>query len=221
MSIVKRVRDIFVAGAHDLLDKLEDPVSLAKQYVRDVEQEICKAEKAISYQLLLEKQLDKLLADTTQLIEKRARQAQLAVDTNEEHIAKIALQDKLLAEKKLEMYVKQSAALQNQNATLMQQLQELKEKYLQLENKKRALIARANAAQTIRDMNASVVSLDTTSAVKGFARLEDRVSQLEADADASLRLRQSYGPPDFSSAEPSLQEQVEQEYEKLKASASK
>jgi phage shock protein A len=180
-----------------------------------------KAEKAISYQVLLEKQLDNLIVQTTELIEKRSRQAQLAIDTNEDHIAKIALQEKLLAEKKLELYRKQSEAVKNQNTSLIKQLQELKEKYLQLENKKRALIARANVAQSIRDMNTSMVTIDTTSAAKGFARMEDRVLQMEAAADASLRMRQAYGSEDLSSAELTLQEQVEQEFAKLKASESK
>lgn len=221
MSILKRVRDICFAGVHECLDKLEDPVSMTKQYIRDLEEEICKAERALSRQVLLEKRLEGLMAETTGLIEKRARQAQLAIETGEDNIAKMALQEKLLAEKKLDVYNRQYDTIKSQTAILVEQLQELKEKYLELENKKRVLMARANVAESIRNLNTSLVTIDTASAAKGFARMEERVLLMEADAEASMRIRQSYSGLASSSAESSLQDQVEEEFEKLKASVAK
>src|SRR5690242_9105178 len=104
MGIFKRVRDIAVANVNEALDKLECPATMIKQYMRDIESEIARAEAAITTQLVMEKKQERLLADTEDLIAKRTRQAQLAIDTGEDNIAKLALQDKLAYEAKLGTY---------------------------------------------------------------------------------------------------------------------
>ena len=48
MSIFKRVRDITVASINEILDKVEDPVAMLNQYLRDMESEIQKAEVAVA-----------------------------------------------------------------------------------------------------------------------------------------------------------------------------
>ena len=40
MGIFKRMKDITKASLHEALDKLEDPVVMLNQYLRDMEQEI-------------------------------------------------------------------------------------------------------------------------------------------------------------------------------------
>ena len=45
MGILKRIKNIVVADVHQTLDKIENPVSMLKQYLRETEQQITKAEK--------------------------------------------------------------------------------------------------------------------------------------------------------------------------------
>jgi phage shock protein A len=221
MGIFKRVRDIAVANVNEALDKLECPVSMIKQYMRDLEGEIASAEGAVARQIAMEKRQERLLAETEDFIAKRTRQAQLAIDTGEDNIAKLALQDKLAYEAKLATYREQYNTIKGHTVQLVEQLKELKEKYTELQQKKTVLISRANVARSTEQINLSLASIDTESATRGFARMEDRILEMEAKAEASQRIR-SLSTTATASA---LQERefaadVEQEFEKLKASKS-
>lgn len=101
MGIFKRLKGIALADINSTIDKLEDPISMLKQYLRDLEVEIKKAEKSLSNQLFIEKKYEYIIGEVEEVIIKRTRQAQLAVDQHEDEIAKLALQDKISQEKKL------------------------------------------------------------------------------------------------------------------------
>lgn len=214
--IFKRIRDIVLAGVHETLDKLEDPVALVKQYLRDMEVEISKAERTIAYQVVLEKRQVALIADTKAQIAKRGRQAQLAVETGDEEIAKVALQDKVLLESKLTVYEQQLTTLTEQTETLSEQLRELQEKFTELQAKKRLLFARAQAAKTTQELHTTLHSIDTESAVRGFARMEERVMVMEANAEATQRIRNTYRKLEQLTTDSDVQEKVAVELAKLK-----
>lgn len=55
MSIFRRIKNIVTADVHEALNKLENPVSMLKQYIRETEQQVVKAQQALSQQLFLEK----------------------------------------------------------------------------------------------------------------------------------------------------------------------
>jgi phage shock protein A len=215
--IFKRIRDIVLAGVHDTLDSLECPESLVKQYIRDVEEEIVKAERAIAYQIVLEKRQTSLIEDTKAGIAKRARQAQLAVDTGEEEIAKAALQDKVTLESRLTIYEQQLETIQIHTATLTEQVQELHGKYQEMKAKQRLLFARANAAKTHQNLAAVMHTIDADSAVRGFARMEERVELWEAKAEASQMVLSTRRKLDTLNTDTTLQDKVESELAKLKA----
>jgi len=217
--IIKRIRDIFLAGAHDSLDNMENPVSMIKQYLRDVEVEIGKAQRTIAHQIVMEKRHAALIEETKAQILKRSRQAQLAVDTDDEKIAKLALQDKVLLETRLETYEEQYATIQAHTETLHTQLRELQEKYSEMQAKKRFLFARTQAAKTQQALNVTLSTIDTESAVRGFNRMEERVEMLEAQAAASHLVQSNYRKLDRLDADTTLQDRVEIELRKLKANS--
>ncbi|MBE2949951.1 PspA/IM30 family protein, partial [Anoxybacillus flavithermus] len=107
MGILKRVKHVVLADLHDMIDKCEDPIRMTKQYIRELEEQLEQAQQALAQQFVLEQKYERLIADAKEMIEKRARQAKLAVEKNEEPIAKMALQEKIAYEKKLELYTQQ------------------------------------------------------------------------------------------------------------------
>lgn len=192
MSVLKRLRDIAVASMNDLLDQLEDPVAMLNQYVRDMESEISKAEVAIARQEMMEKKWKELEREMEARVQKRERQAQLAVDMGDDHIAREAIADKQYSQMKREEYQAQYEAAKAQKRSLQEQLQVLQDKYDELRSKKYAWMARANVASAKKQMNLAMTAIDTDSAAKGFSRIEERVMMLEADADATRRIRSTY-----------------------------
>ncbi|KMN47073.1 PspA/IM30 family protein [Bacillus sp. LK2] len=216
MGILKRIKNIVVADVHQTLDKLEKPTNMLKQYLRETEQQITKAEKALSHQYYLEKKYEALISETDALIVKRTRQAELAVSREEDHMAQLALQEKIVNEKKAELYRKQYEITKEQTATLYEQIDKLQKKYGELQYKELVLVSRLNAAQAIKESNRAIDSFHTESSVKGFARIESYVQKLEAETAASNYFYNLKSPNQQEVLDQNLQEEVKRELEKLK-----
>ncbi|QWH10777.1 PspA/IM30 family protein [Bacillus mycoides] len=216
MGILKRIKNIVVADVHQTLDKIEKPVSMLKQYLRETEQQITKAEKALSHQYYLEKKYEALISETDALIVKRTRQAELAVSREEDQMAQLALQEKIVNEKKAELYRQQYEITKEQTATLYEQIDKLQKKYGELQYKELVLVSRLNAAQAIKESNRAIDSFHTESAAKGFARIESYVQKLEAETAASNYFYNLKSPNQQEVLDQNLQEEVQLELEKLK-----
>ncbi|WP_283750981.1 PspA/IM30 family protein [Bacillus cereus] len=216
MGILKRIKNIVVADVHQTLDKIEKPVSMLKQYLRETEQQITKAEKALSHQYYLEKKYEALISETDALIAKRTRQAELAVSREEDQMAQLALQEKIVNEKKAELYRKQYEITKEQTATIYEQIDKLQKKYGELQYKELVLVSRLNAAQAIKESNRAIDSFHTESSAKGFARIESYVQKLEAETAASNYFYNLKSPNQQEVLDQNLQEEVQRELEKLK-----
>ncbi|MBK5433834.1 PspA/IM30 family protein [Bacillus sp. TH25] len=216
MGILKRIKNIVVADVHQTLDKIEKPVSMLKQYLRETEQQITKAQKALAHQYYLEKKYEALISETDALIAKRTRQAELAVSREEDQMAQLALQEKIVNEKKAELYRKQYEITKEQTATLYEQIDKLQKKYGELQYKELVLVSRLNAAQAIKESNRAIDSFHTESTAKGFARIESYVQKLEAETAASNYFYNLKSPNQQEVLDQNLQEEVQRELEKLK-----
>ncbi|MGE6309106.1 PspA/IM30 family protein [Bacillus cereus] len=216
MGILKRIKNIVAADVHQTLDKMEKPTNMLKQYLRETEQQITKAEKALSHQYYLEKKYEALISETDALIAKRTRQAELAVSREEDQMAQLALQEKIVNEKKAELYRQQYEITKEQTATLYEQIDKLQKKYGELQYKELVLVSRLNAAQAIKESNRAIDSFHTESTAKGFARIESYVQKLEAETAASNYFYNLKSPNQQEVLDQNLQEEVQRELEKLK-----
>ncbi|MCP8969468.1 PspA/IM30 family protein [Ectobacillus ponti] len=189
MGVFKRIKTILLADVHETLDKMEQPLGLLNQYVRDMEGELDKAKHALAQQLYLEKRHEQLVQETEAAVAKRTRQAELAVSRGEDDIARLALQEKLLREAKLDAYKEQHAAVKQQTAALYEQIDQLRDKYTELRHKKLVLESRAHAAKLAQQTQAVLQSFQATGFTKEFARAEEYVQKLEAQAAAQAYFR--------------------------------
>jgi phage shock protein A len=64
---------------------------MLNEYSREMEQLIAKAESALSRQIFVENKQAALILDIKSLMEKRTRQAKLALEQGDEQIAKLAV----------------------------------------------------------------------------------------------------------------------------------
>lgn len=216
MGIFKRLKGIALADINNAIDKMEEPVKMLKQYLRDLEVEIEKAENALSNQLFIEKKYEVLINESESVIEKRVRQAKLAVERNEDDIAKLALQDKISHEKKLVETKAAYETIKQQTTSLYAQVKKLQETYEQLQQKKLALIARANAAQATQHVNQTLTTFSPQNAVKGFSRMEEKILNLEAKANAAQTISELKRPQEAIFLDKVLEDEVQRELEQLK-----
>jgi phage shock protein A len=216
MGIFKRVKTITKAEINGLLDGMEDPIAMLNEYSRELEQEILKGQKALSQQYLVEKKQAALLLETEELIAKRTRQARLAIEQEEDTIAKLAVQEKLLHEKQLNLYQQQFEAIKEQTQILIEKLNQLKETYNELQHKKILLASRANVAQSIKQIQKATVSFQTDNIARGVARAEERIMLMEAQVQAGSQFSSPLAQHDAVFQNYVREEELEKELEKLK-----
>src|SRR3954452_23940906 len=95
IGIFKRLKTITMAEMNGLLDGFEDPIAMLNEYSREMEQEIVKGQKALARQIFVEKKQAALISETKAVVDKRSRQAKLAIEQGDEAMAKLAVQEKL------------------------------------------------------------------------------------------------------------------------------
>lgn len=214
--ILKRLRDITAATINEVLDHVEDPIAMLNQYMRDMEEEISKAELAVARQTALEKKWKQEMEEAGQMAEKRERQAKLAVQAGEEELARKALKEKHYYKQKAAEYLQLYEATKQQAEQLREQLLQMKDKFYEMRNKKYALLARANAAKAQQNISMTMIKFDTERAEKRFKRMEEKVMQLEAAADYMKNARFYLANEKLEQLE--KQDEIEKELEILKKS---
>jgi len=221
MGIFKRLKTITMAEINGLLDGIEDPIAMLNEYSREMEQEIVKGQNALTRQIFVEKKQAALISETRSLVDKRTRQAKLALDQGDEAMAKLAVQEKLSKENQLQVYVDQLASIKGQTQILVEKMDQLKETYNQMQQKKILLASRANVAQSMKQIQKVTVSFNTDDIARGVARAEEKILMMEAEVQAGNQFGTPLAQFDAAYDNYVSDEELNKELEKLKGEKEK
>lgn len=78
MGVFKRIKDMTKASVNDMLDKVEDPIVMLNQYLRDMEAEIHEAEVTVAKQMANERRMKQRLDEAERTSVQRESQAEVA-----------------------------------------------------------------------------------------------------------------------------------------------
>ncbi|MDQ0205324.1 PspA/IM30 family protein [Alkalicoccobacillus murimartini] len=120
MSITTRVQRLVKASIHEGLERMEDPLALVKQDIRDTKESIKKKKADISKQENMNHVFERSIEMAGKLAQKRQDQATVAIEKEEEDFARRALLEKKQALKEQDRY----RELIEQNKDLILQLKE-------------------------------------------------------------------------------------------------
>ncbi|GIO15940.1 phage shock protein A [Cohnella xylanilytica] len=187
MGVFQRVKDMTKASIHDLLDKLEDPIVMLNQYLRDMETEIHEAEVTVAKQMASERRLKQRLDEAVRIGVERESQAEQALRGGNEAVARKLLEEKVYYDQQAADLLGLHEQASAQVGELTAQLHEMKEEYYKLRNKRNELSARAQMAKARKQMAqvSSLHTIESGNASRGFHRMEEKIMQLEAEADVA------------------------------------
>ncbi|CAM3120795.1 PspA/IM30 family protein [Paenibacillus sediminis] len=215
MGVFRRMRDITVATLNERLEQSQDPVRLIDQFLMSTRQEIDEAERLYRQCASHTKQLKAQLDQAQTMRTKREEQALLALKAGEENLAKMALQEKLLYEEKVEQYSDLYEQNEQSLRDLEEQLNVLKSDYALVYSKRQYYYARMETLRLQQRMNERMGSYGTSDIPKIFSRIEDRVSDLEHESRSLRDLRRA-GQDIMNYAGTVLQSTLDQELARLK-----
>lgn len=217
MGIFRRLQMITKASIHELLDRVEDPIAMLNEYSREMEREMAKAQTSLSHQMFAENKQANLIRETKELVVKRTRQANLAMDFGEEKMMKVAVEEKMMYENFLEIYEQQYEAIKEQTNLLKEHLKNLHDIFMTLQNRKILLASRVNVAQTIKRIQATTASFETGHIVKGISRVEDQILLMESEVQANRQFTSPLLIQDIVYHHEVNENEINSEIEKLKS----
>lgn len=221
MNTFKRIGQIFSSNVNHALDKLENPSKIIRYSITKMEDTLAKAkESAVETRCNIkgrEKALEEYNAATTRW----EIRAQMAVKNGKDDLAKEAIAEKQRSAARAKAVEEELATLRSIQASQEAQIQKLSEKLQEIKDKERTLVARAEHAKERIEVEKQLSSFDCSDAIKRFNEMEERVENLEAQANMTS---QSYKTEkEFSSMEQdaSIEAELAQLKERFSPSSSK
>ncbi len=200
MGLFKRIFKIGEAEAHSLVDKLEDPIKLTEQAIRDLKEDLGESIKALAEvkamairaknEVEMHNSKAKDFENKAIALIKRAQQG--SIDGAEaDRLATSALA------KKDEHIRSLSGAVENQKkfdvsvAKLEGSIKNLKMNISKWENEARTLKARAKVAAATKNVNKQLAGVDSSSTIAMLERMKEKVNQEESIAESYAEIAES------------------------------
>jgi phage shock protein A len=192
MGIFSRLAQLIQSNLNDLISRSEDPEKMLNQIVLDMNNQLVEAKKQVAVSIADEKRLAKQLEQEVANAQEWERRAMLALRAGNEPLAKEALARKRendeLAATLQDQWTKQKTAVDQ----LKKALRLLNDKIEEAKRKKNVLIARKKRAEAQRAIQDTMSGLRDQSAFETFDRMEQKIDQIEAEAEAQTDLAAEY-----------------------------
>jgi phage shock protein A len=193
MGIFSRLFKVGQSQAHAVVDKLEDPIKLTEQGIRDLRNDLQNAMtglaevKGVSIRLAKEAEDAKRQADEYErkamLLLQRFKDGQLD-QAQAERLATEALNQKELASQRATKMGQDAEQQQRMSAQLQDKVQQLKTTITTYEQELITLRGRAKTAESTKKINQHLAQLDSSSTITMLERMKRKVEEDEALAQA-------------------------------------
>ncbi|MCI1965185.1 MAG: PspA/IM30 family protein [Oscillospiraceae bacterium] len=216
MAIFERIGDLVKANINDLIDRAENPEKMVKQIIIDMEEQLRKATQGLGSAMASQNQVNKQLNNAKSQSAKWQEKAKMCLKAGNEELAKQALANKVQQDNQVEQYGAMAASMNAQVSELRSQVSMLKGKLDEARSKQAMLIARSKMADARSDMSKTLGSMDSGSAFAKLDKMEQKISNKEAKADAFAQISGMETASEDPFAKMEADVDVNTELEKLK-----
>ena len=188
MGIFSRLGTRIKSNINDLISRAEDPEKMLNQVLLEMQQQLVEAKKAVAVAIADEKRLQKQYNSELDKAKEWERKAMLAVRAGDDALARQALVRKQEHENISAQFQQQWIAQKAAVDKLKDALRLLANKIEEAKRKKNILIARKKRAEAQRQIANTMQGLGDTSAFETFDRMAEKITMLEAEAEAGAEL---------------------------------
>ena len=183
MALLERVTTLLRANINDLIDRAEDPEKLAKQLVLDMENQLLQLKTQVAIAIADQHLLAKKHKDHLATAADWHRKAELAVDKQQDDLARAALERSLASQQLAEGFQQQLEDQTTETENLRSAFQRLGQKLEETRHAAELLIARHRRARAIARATPSAPQPEST-----LNRLRTTITQAEAKNSANQSL---------------------------------
>jgi phage shock protein A len=193
MGIFSRLFNVGKAEAHAAIDKLEDPIKMTEQGIRDLKKDLDKSLKALAEVKALAIRSKRELNEETAKAQNYEQKAMLLLQKAErgelemseaERLATEALTRKEEATTNAGRAQEEVTRFDTNISQLDANVKKLKSTITRYENELRTLKARARVSEATQKINKQLSGIDSSGTVSMLEKMKDKVAQQEAMAEA-------------------------------------
>jgi phage shock protein A len=188
MSWLNTFSFVMRANVTTLRERFSDPERMLHQLIIDMEQELGRVRESVAGAIADQIQLERKVKKTQEEVDHWSERATSAIHRSDESSARLALEQKLMCQQRVDSLTAELAKQREQTDKLRSAVQELEDKIRQARQKQTLLLARLTRAESSSRINQALNRVQSKSAFAEFRRLEDRVEREEAMSEAYDRL---------------------------------
>jgi phage shock protein A len=188
MGLLERVSTLIRANLNDMIDRAEDPEKLIKQVILDMDNQYLQVKTQVAVSIADQHMLEKKFRENEDAGRDWMRKAELAVEKQQDDLARAAL-DRFQTSQKLALsYHEQVDDQKLQVETLKNALIKLEQKLDEAKAKRDLFLARHRRGVALGKAARAQSAIGDNSRSAAFDRLQDRVNHTEAIASAEVEL---------------------------------
>ncbi|MGF1495679.1 MAG: PspA/IM30 family protein [Elainellaceae cyanobacterium] len=184
MGLLDRFLRALRANLNSLVGQAEDPEKILEQTVIDMEEDLIRLRQAVAQAIATQKRTERQASQAQNTAQEWYQRAQLALEKGEETLAREALTRRktyLDTANTLQGQLQQQAEIVGR---LRQNMVTLESRLAEAKTKKDMYIARARSAKASQQLNEMLGGISTDNTIAAFERMEERVAEMEAQAEA-------------------------------------
>ena len=188
MSVFSRVSTIFKANVNEALTNAEDPEKVLNQITIEMKEQLIDTKQKVAAAIADEKRLQRQYQETTEQTKGWEEKATTAVQKERDDLAREALARRNEVQQLADEYKIQWDKQRQAVDQLKEHLKALELKIGEADRKKHLLIARQKRAKAQKQIHETMAGMKDSSAFNTFERMEEKVSDMEARADAAAEM---------------------------------
>ncbi len=196
-NIIKRLWNILHSKAQDVYSRPEDPEKQFDEFVNQLHRQVQALKNAVGAALVDEKRLKLKYDDIMLIAGEWEKKAILALEKNNEELAKEAIIKKIEYTEQASALKKNWKAQKNAADQLKYSLSQAKNRLDEIDRQYTLLVARYKSAETRIEMAKTLSSFQEGSPLDLMEQISEKTLTLESEAEAALELADEPGYSDI------------------------